>query len=95
MAQKKTLQPCAAASSMLGIISTNAHSMTQPNTPDHSTDDTIPAGTWWAAFTVSSDVCADASYPVIVYTGNSSPSRNAMPMPTVLGHTASEPGPPV
>ena len=38
-AQKNTFQPCLAASSMFGIISTKAHSITQPNSADHKTDD--------------------------------------------------------
>ena len=66
IAQKKTFQPWLAASSMLGSIRTNEQSMIQPAKPDQKTEEIIPAGTECAAFTVSSEVCADASYPVIV-----------------------------
>src|SRR3989344_3914804 len=61
MAQKNTLQPCLAASSMLGNISTNALSITQPNSSDQTTDMTIPRGTDMAALRVSSEVWAEAS----------------------------------
>ncbi len=61
MAQKNTFQPWAAASSMLGSISTKALSISQPNSSDQTTDITIPRGTEWAACTVSSEVWADAS----------------------------------
>nr|WP_281177574.1 hypothetical protein [Rubellimicrobium mesophilum] len=61
IAQKNTFQPCLAASSMLGIISTKAQSMIQPAKPDHQTDETMPRGTEWAARIVSSEVWAEAS----------------------------------
>ncbi|MNL19131.1 hypothetical protein D3C87_1403170 [compost metagenome] len=61
MAQKNTLQPWVAASSMLGSISTKALSITQPNSNDQITDITIPRGTDIAALRVSSEVCAEAS----------------------------------
>ena len=35
--------------------------MTQPTSDDHSTDETIARGTECAAFSVSSEVCAEAS----------------------------------
>ena len=50
----------------VGIASTIAHSITQPNTPETSTERTMPRGTLCAAPTVSSAVCAEASKPVMV-----------------------------
>ncbi|MCY1176253.1 hypothetical protein D9M73_165180 [compost metagenome] len=61
MAQKNTFQPCLAASSMFGSISTNALSISQPNSNDQTTDMTMPRGTDMAALRVSSEVCAEAS----------------------------------
>ncbi|MNF11372.1 hypothetical protein D3C80_2125820 [compost metagenome] len=61
IAQKNTFQPLVAASSMLGSISTNELSMSQPNSSDQTTDMTIPTGTDLAACRVSSEVCAEAS----------------------------------
>ncbi|MCY1446048.1 hypothetical protein D9M71_625940 [compost metagenome] len=61
MAQKNTFQPWAAASCMLGSISTKALSISQPNNIDHTTDMTMPRGTERAACTVSSEVWAEAS----------------------------------
>ena len=48
------------------MASTNDATITQPNSPDRQTDRNMPLGTFLAALTVSSDVCADASKPVMV-----------------------------
>jgi hypothetical protein len=95
MAQKNTFQPCTAASSMLGSMSTKLQSMIQPARPDQRTEVTMPIGTAREALSVSSAVCAEASYPVIVYTGSSRPRRNAMSPPTATGQTALAPSVPV
>ena len=51
---------------MSGMASVIEKIITQPTKDDQNTACTIPFGTEAAALTVSSDVCADASYPVIV-----------------------------
>jgi hypothetical protein len=66
MVQKKTFHPCAAPAFRSGIASMMAETMTQPTRDDHITEDMIALGTEWAAFLVSSDVWAEASYPVMV-----------------------------
>jgi len=59
-------QPLAAALSMSGMASTNALSITQPASIEIKTARTMPRGAARDASTVSSDVCAEASKPVMV-----------------------------
>src|SRR5688572_15681331 len=61
-----TLEPCATPSSTDGIASRMAQIMTHPNRPETHTERTMPLGALTAALTVSSDVCAEASKPVMV-----------------------------
>ena len=56
------------------MASTMAISMIQPKMPETSTERTIPFGTLWLAWIVSSEACAEASNPVMVYAGSNSPS---------------------
>ena len=43
------------------LASVMAQIMTQPTSEDQTTAETMPCGTEWAAFLVSSEVCAEAS----------------------------------
>ena len=61
-----TFAPCSTPFSTDGIASRIAPIITQPNSPDTHTERTMPVGTFTAALTVSSLVCAEASKPVIV-----------------------------
>src|SRR5262245_35138414 len=79
-AWKNAFSPAAAVPSGSRIASTTAHSITHPNTPDTSTDRTMPRGTFTAAPTVSSDAWAEASKPVMVYAGSKSPRANTQTM---------------
>ncbi len=47
----------------------------------------MPRGTLAEAPTVSSDACADASKPVIVYAGQSAPGAKRRTTPSVSGRT--------
>ena len=51
---------------MSGMARVIAQIMSQPISDDQSTAETMERGTEWAARTVSSEVWAEASYPVIV-----------------------------
>src|SRR5262249_21084149 len=84
---KNAPSPAAAVSAGSWIASTTAQSITHPNTPETSTDRTIPRGTFSAALTVSSEVWAEASKPVIVYAGSNSASANAHAIDSVRSHT--------
>src|SRR4051794_873974 len=83
----KAFSPSLATASGSGMASTTATSITQPATPDTSTERTMPRGTLWAAPTVSSEAWAEASKPVTVYAGSSRPSRNNHANEAVGGHT--------
>ena len=48
----------------------------------------MPRGTFWAAPTVSSAACAEASNPVIVYAGRTQPSTNNQVRFALAGQTA-------
>ena len=72
---------------MSGMASTCAHTKTYPKRIDHKTACHIPFGTLTAAFFVSSDVCAEASYPVMVYVTRSSPTTKAYNILLVWGQT--------
>ena len=67
----------------------------QPKTPDTRTDRTIARGTWWAAPTVSSDVWAEASKPVMVYIGSMKPSAKSQGTLSVRGQTGASLGRPL
>ena len=66
ISQGKTFTPCLAPSVTLGRARTKAATITHPNIPETATERSIPRGTFTAALTVSSEVCAEASKPVIV-----------------------------
>ena len=75
------------------MASTAAESITHPASPDTHTDRTIPRGTASAAPTVSSAAWAEASNPVMVYAGSSSPRANSQAV-ELAGKTGSPSGSP-
>ncbi len=58
--------PSFAVAARSGLAETKANAITKPNTSDQNTEWIIPRGTARRASLVSSEVCADASNPVIV-----------------------------
>src|SRR5262245_4604783 len=85
-AAKNAPSPWAAVSAGSRIASTTADSITHPNTPDTSTERTIPRGTFSLARTVSSEAWAEASNPVIVYAGSRNPRVNTQSMHSLRNH---------
>src|SRR5262245_25351337 len=81
--------PFSATAAGSRIASTAAQSITQPNSPDTHTERTMPRGTFRAAPAVSSETCAEASKPVIVYAGNRKPSAKSQTSDSVRGQTGS------
>src|SRR4030088_1928117 len=69
-----TLAPALRAPSVLGMANVTATSSAKPKITDTTTDITIPHAAAREALRVSSLMCADASYPVIVYWAISRPS---------------------
>ena len=62
----QALAPSLAVAARSGLASTNDIAITKPNTSDQNTEWIMPRGTARRASRVSSDVCAEASKPVIV-----------------------------
>jgi hypothetical protein len=67
--------PAPAAPSVEGTANVTATSRKKPKITDTTTDMTMPQAAPSCALRVSSLMCADASYPVIVYCAISRPVR--------------------